>query len=80
MGIIFLEMLNLLDLDEFIIESKSKKTFVEKGYYFNDIIQNLINFIEIDTKKYMDKYGINYKSIIDLSLKVIKRKKESEKN
>jgi len=28
----------------------------------------------------MDKYGINYKSIIDLSLKVIKRKKESEKN
>ena len=41
-------MLNLLDLDEFIIESKSKKTFVEKGYYFNDIIQNLININDMN--------------------------------
>jgi serine/threonine protein kinase len=74
MGIIFLEMLNLLDLDEFIIESKSKKTFVEKGYYFNDIIQNLINFIEIDTKKYMDKKDFQpLVDVINLSVIMVKK-------
>jgi serine/threonine protein kinase len=75
MGIVFLELLNLIDLNSFMLsdDSKNKPDFVESGYYFYDQIQNSIENIETEVKKYKDHKMQNLVDLINLSVIMVKK-------
>lgn len=73
MGVVFLELLDLINFDSIIISNKSDKNFVDKGYYYYNIIQYATETIETEIKKYKDNKNQSLTDLIKLSIIMVRK-------